>query len=106
LGRAHHALGDPSSARLEQDAARKTVTQLGAAAPVRSTSDLLSGREVQVLTLVAEGRTNRDVARVLSISEKTVERHVSNIFGKLGVESRTAAAAFAYRHGIVHGASE
>ncbi|HEY5880007.1 MAG TPA: response regulator transcription factor [Nakamurella sp.] len=61
----------------------------------------LSEREAQVLRLIAAGNTNRDIARTLVISEKTVARHVSNIFGKLGVGNRSAAAAFAHRQGLV-----
>jgi DNA-binding NarL/FixJ family response regulator len=53
-----------------------------------------------VLRLVVEGRTNRDIAGVLYLSEKTVARHLSNIFAKIGVSSRAAATAFALREGI------
>ena len=61
----------------------------------------LSGREVQVLALVATGMTNREIATDLVISEKTVARHVSNIFTKIGVSSRAAATAYAYEHGLL-----
>jgi DNA-binding NarL/FixJ family response regulator len=61
----------------------------------------LSPREVEVLRLVATGATNREVADRLVISEKTVARHVSNIFAKLGVTSRSAATAYAFRHQLV-----
>jgi DNA-binding NarL/FixJ family response regulator len=61
----------------------------------------LTDREVEVLGLVATGRTNRGVADTLGISEKTVARHVANIFGKLGVSTRTAATAYAHRKGLV-----
>jgi DNA-binding NarL/FixJ family response regulator len=61
----------------------------------------LSEREVQVLQLVAAGKTNRSIADDLFISEKTVARHVSNIFNKLGVSSRAAATAYAYQRHIV-----
>lgn len=61
----------------------------------------LSEREAQDLRLIAAGNTNRDIAGTLFISEKTVARHVSNIFGKLGVANRSAAAAFAHRHGLI-----
>jgi DNA-binding NarL/FixJ family response regulator len=54
-----------------------------------------------VLALVAEGKTNRAIAGELFISEKTVARHVSNIFGKLGLSSRAEATAYAYQHGLV-----
>lgn len=60
----------------------------------------LTEREVEVLAVVARGRSNREVAATLGISEKTVARHLSNIFGKLGLSTRTAAAAFAYEHGL------
>ena len=60
----------------------------------------LTGREVQVLELIAAGRTNRQIAESLFISERTVARHVSNIFTKLGLSSRSAATAYAYQHGL------
>ena len=60
----------------------------------------MTDREVEVLRLVATGCTNRDVAAMLFISERTVHRHLSNIYTKLGVSSRTAATAFAFDHGI------
>jgi DNA-binding NarL/FixJ family response regulator len=60
----------------------------------------LTGREVEVLRLVAEGKTNREIADALVLSHKTVKRHLDNIFNKLGVSSRTAATAFALRTGI------
>ena len=61
----------------------------------------LTGREVEVLRLLAAGRTNREIAGELVISERTVDRHVSNVFSKLDVQSRSAATAYAYEHGIV-----
>jgi DNA-binding NarL/FixJ family response regulator len=61
----------------------------------------LSPRELEVVRLVAAGRSNQAIAAELVLSEKTVARHLSNIFGKLGVTSRTAAAAYAYEHGLV-----
>ena len=104
--------GDRDTADLELEAARATFEQLGAApdlarlesltraeAPVAATP--LSAREVQVLRLVASGKTNRAIAGALGISEKTVARHVSNIFTKLGVSSRAAATAYAYQHDLV-----
>ena len=61
----------------------------------------LSPREHEVLTLVAAGKTNRAIAGELFISEKTVARHLSNIFTKLGLSSRAEATAYAYKHGLV-----
>ena len=61
----------------------------------------LSDREVEVLALVATGMTNREIGSQLVISEKTVARHMSNIFTKIGVSSRAAATAYAYEHGVV-----
>jgi DNA-binding NarL/FixJ family response regulator len=61
----------------------------------------LTARECEVIRLVAAGRTNREIAGELTISEHTVARHLQNIFVKLGVSSRAAATAYAYEHGIV-----
>jgi DNA-binding NarL/FixJ family response regulator len=61
----------------------------------------LTERELQVLRLIASGKTNKAIARELSLSEKTVDRHVSNIFAKTDVNSRAAATAFAYEHKLV-----
>jgi DNA-binding NarL/FixJ family response regulator len=61
----------------------------------------LSARECEVLALVAQGHTNRAIAAKLFLSEKTVARHLSNIFAKLGVSSRAAATGYAYEHGLV-----
>jgi len=112
LANAYHSLGDDDAAQLELDAARAVFAQLGARMDVERI-DLarrpvqlpagLSEREAEVLRLVAAGRTNREIADVLFISERTVHRHVSNIFVKLGVTSRTAAAAFAFEHELVLG---
>lgn len=100
--------GDEDGRRLEVDAARKLFTQLNAGASMaRLTSTPgrgarpqagLSERERQVLQLLAAGKANRAIAEELFISEKTVARHVSNIFDKLGVSSRSAATAWAYQH--------
>jgi DNA-binding NarL/FixJ family response regulator len=103
-------LGDTDTATMEIQAARKIFEQLGAVPDLAKTEDLLrppapagglTGREVQILALVAEGKTNRAIATELFISEKTVARHVSNIFTKLGLSSRSAATAYAYQHGLV-----
>ena len=61
----------------------------------------MTAREAQVLRLVASGKTNRAIAGDLFLSEKTVARHVSNIFTKLGLSSRSAATRYAYEHGLV-----
>jgi len=105
------ALGDDDSAAMELDAARWVFDQLGAAPDLARVAELsppargappgrLTEREAEVLKLVARGRTNRDVAAELFISDKTVARHLSNIFAKLGLSSRAAATAWAYEHGL------
>lgn len=110
IGAACEALGDADTAALERDAARRTFERLGAAPDLERLSARqrragppggLSDRELEVLRLVAGGATNRAVAGELSISERTVERHLSNIYVKLGVSSRTAAAAWAYEHHVI-----
>lgn len=109
---ASRQLGDDDSADLELEAARQAFKQLGAAPDLARTQDLaqrkapeasggLSAREVQVLRLLATGKTNRAIADELFISEKTVARHVSNIFTKLGLSSRAAATAYAFKHHLV-----
>jgi DNA-binding CsgD family transcriptional regulator len=106
------ALGDEDSAALELEAARGVFEQLGAAPDVaRVDSHALSAaaagthglspRELEVLRLVATGKTNREIASALVVSEHTVARHVQNILAKLRVSSRTAASAFAYEHDLV-----
>jgi DNA-binding CsgD family transcriptional regulator/tetratricopeptide (TPR) repeat protein len=108
-GRALRAMGDEDSATGELALARSTFARLGAAPGVQEIDMLLgrsrpaglTEREVEVLRLVAEGRSNPDIARVLVLSRKTVERHLSNIFIKLDVPSRTAAAAYAHEHGLM-----
>jgi DNA-binding NarL/FixJ family response regulator len=108
---AHRLLGDTDSAAMDLDAAVRVFAQLGATtdiaridakvgqdAPART--DALTPREVEVLRLIATGKTNRSIAAGLGISEKTVARHVSNIFMKLGLSSRAAATAYAYEHDL------
>jgi DNA-binding NarL/FixJ family response regulator len=96
---------------MELDAARQVFARLGAIPDLIRTDTLvrkpsvpdvagLSPREVEVLRLVAAGETNQAIAAELVISDRTVARHVSNIFTKLGVGTRTAAAAYAFEHGI------
>ena len=108
ISRACRALGDGDAATMEEDAARDTFARLGAApdlarleAPAAPARHGLTERELEVLRLVASGAGNRAIAAELVLSEKTVERHLSNIFAKVGVSSRTAATAFAYEHGLV-----
>jgi ATP/maltotriose-dependent transcriptional regulator MalT len=109
VARALRELGDEDSATTECAAARRAFAEVGAA-PAATEVDRLLGRarpaglterELEVLKLVAEGRSNPDIARVLVLSHKTVERHLSNIFTKLDVPSRTAAAAYAHEHGLM-----
>jgi DNA-binding CsgD family transcriptional regulator len=109
LADAYRALGDGDAANLELDAAAAAFEQLGATldatrvAAARGRGELpggLSAREAEVLALVAAGRTNREIAGTLVLSPKTVARHLANIFAKLGVTSRTQAAAWAYEHGL------
>jgi DNA-binding CsgD family transcriptional regulator len=110
LARACSALGDADGAAMELDAARATFERLGAAPDLarldggargaRAAKHGLTKRELEVLAWLATGRTNRSIAGSLSISEKTVARHVSNIYAKLGVSSRAAATAYAYEHGL------
>jgi DNA-binding CsgD family transcriptional regulator len=105
LAAACRELGDDETAALERDAARATFVRLGAAPELdHEMSDArshgLTARELEVLPLLATGLSNRAIARRLFISEKTVARHVSNIFGKLGLSSRAAATAWAYQHGL------
>lgn len=109
LARAHQALGNGDAAELELDAAAAEFERLGAQLDLDRLAALRSGparpagltpREVEVLQRVAEGKTNREVAEALFLSEKTVARHLSNIFTKLDVSSRTAAAAYAFEHDL------
>jgi DNA-binding CsgD family transcriptional regulator len=106
LAQAYRALDDNDAAERERTAARACFERLGARADLAtfeppSAPGGLSGREVEVLRLIAAGKTNRDIAGALFLSEKTIARHVSNIFDKLGVPSRSAATAYAFEHGIV-----
>lgn len=103
------ALGDHDAASMEFDAARRVFLRLGAAPDVARVDELLgaqtapglTAREMQVIRLLARGETNRSIARTLAISERTVDRHVANIFTKLDLSSRAAATAYAYEHGLV-----
>jgi DNA-binding NarL/FixJ family response regulator len=110
-GLACSALGDDETAALELDAARAAYVQLGAASDLArlrargegAAADThgLTEREIEVLKHLAAGETNKAIAAKLVLSERTVDRHVSNIFAKLGVSSRAAATAHAYEHQLL-----
>ena len=110
LGRALRLLGDERSAVVELEAALTELAALGAETDRHEVARLLTAeahpggltaREVEVLQLVTTGLGNGQIAERLTLSEKTVARHLSNIFTKLDVSSRTAAAAYAFEHGLV-----
>lgn len=114
MGLACRSLGDNEGAEMEFAAARRVFARLEASRDLASVDDLLrsprseppgatplTARELQVIRLIAAGRTNRDIAAALAISARTVDRHVSNILTKLGLQSRSAATAYAYEHGLV-----
>jgi DNA-binding CsgD family transcriptional regulator len=110
LGLACRAVGDEDAAQLELESARSTFVRLGARPDLQRAEELLrpaevagplSAREIEVLRLVAAGKTNHAIATELFVSERTVHRHVSNIFDKLGVRSRAAAATYAIQHHLV-----
>jgi DNA-binding CsgD family transcriptional regulator len=113
---ASRTVGDDDTADLELDAARGLFETLGAIGEMARVEKLagrsgskgssgatspLTARELEVLSLVATGKTNRAIADALRLSEKTVARHISNIFTKLGLSNRAAATAYAYRKGLV-----
>jgi DNA-binding NarL/FixJ family response regulator len=114
LARACGALGDEDAASVELQAARDAFAALGAAPDVERLDEVLARdvgadrphgltpRELEVLRLVASGATNRAIATDLVLSERTVDRHVSNILAKLRVPTRAAATAYAYEHRLVH----
>ncbi len=112
VGLGCRAAGDEDTAAWELDAARGVFDRLGAgpdvarvdsltASPQAATAHGLTQRELQVLRLVARGATNRSIAAELVLSDRTIDRHVSNIFAKLRVSSRAAATAYAYEHDLV-----
>ncbi len=112
VGLACRKLGDVEAATMELDAARSVFARLGATPDLArlealarrdaaATAHGLTERELQVLRLLATGTTNRAIAGELFVAEKTVDRHVSNIFAKLGVSSRAAATAYAYQHRLI-----
>jgi DNA-binding NarL/FixJ family response regulator len=111
LARGLRQLGDEDTAEMELDAAAHIFRTLGATpdltrleglrGPAPATDGGLTQRELEVLRLVATGMTNREIAEELVLSEKTVARHVSNIFAKVGLSTRAAATAYAYEHDLV-----
>jgi DNA-binding CsgD family transcriptional regulator len=110
LGTAYRRLGDEDGAELALSAALAGFERLGAELERARTAELLgvrprpaglTVRELEVLRLVARGASNREIADELCLSVKTVARHLNNIFCKLNVSSRTAASAFAHRHGLI-----
>jgi DNA-binding CsgD family transcriptional regulator len=112
IGIAYRELGDDEGGQLELDAARAIYESLGAISDLRRIEVLtrhepnvrthrLSARELEVLRSIASGMTNKAIAGKLFVSERTVDRHVSNILAKLGVSSRAAATAFGYEHELL-----
>jgi DNA-binding NarL/FixJ family response regulator len=112
IAKACRMVGDEETAVLELDAASDAFASLGAAPALACADALAHGtasgsdhgltkRELEVLRHVAAGRSNKTIARDLALSNRTIERHLSNIFDKLAVSSRSAATAFAYRHGLI-----
>ena len=112
MGLACRSSGDEAGAQMELEAARSVFRELAAGPDLASVEALtphaahratggLTARELEVLMSLATGRTNRAIATELSISEKTVATHVSSIFTKLGLSSRSAATAYAYAHHLV-----
>jgi ATP/maltotriose-dependent transcriptional regulator MalT len=110
IGLACRELGDEDAAAMELDGARTVLAGLGAGpdldrldrlAGAASATGGLTGRELEVLRLVAAGETNHAIASRLHLADKTVHRHVSNIYAKLGVSSRAGATAYAYQHHLV-----
>jgi DNA-binding NarL/FixJ family response regulator len=100
LAEAYRALGDEVSATAEVARAEATYERLGAHRLAQELPDGLTRRECEVLTLVADGRSNRQIGEALFISDRTVARHLTNIFTKIGVSSRTQAARYAMDRGM------
>lgn len=112
IGQACQQLGDHVASAFEFDAARQFFQRVSAQPDIAQVDELrqpkrmsgshaLSAREMQVIELVAKGKTNREIARQLSISERTVDRHVSNILLKLNLPTRSAATAYAYQNDLI-----
>jgi DNA-binding NarL/FixJ family response regulator len=116
LALACRAVGDTDTATMELDAARSIFSSLGATPDVKWVRSLVDApanlpdgvtpREAEVLALVAEGLTNRQVASRLTISEKTVASHLAHVFTKVGLQSRAAATAYAISHGLTRSPTE
>ena len=100
LAEAYRAVGDQESAATERALAVAAYERLGARMPATEAPDGLTARECEVLALVAEGRSNVQIGEALFISDRTVARHLTNIFHKINVESRTQAARYAIDHGM------
>jgi DNA-binding NarL/FixJ family response regulator len=104
-------LGDVETAMIERQTARQVFERLGAATDLDRLDDTAPGatppatalteRELDVVRLVAAGHTNREIARRLVVSDKTVARHLHNVFTKLDLPNRAAATAYAYEHGLL-----
>jgi DNA-binding NarL/FixJ family response regulator len=111
LGQAQRETGDDDAANLSFATARTLFEQIGASLDARGIASArrperpcgLTEREVEVLCLIADGRTNKEIAAQLHLSAKTVSRHLTNIFNKIGVTSRAAATAFAFEHRLITG---
>jgi DNA-binding NarL/FixJ family response regulator len=103
LADAYRALGDDASASAERARAEATFHQLGAHPTAAPLPGGLTRRECEVLALVADGRSNREIGQQLFISDRTVARHLTNIFHKIGVASRTQATRYAIDHGLTAG---
>lgn len=101
LARALAELGDADGAAREEAAAQACFDKLGVTVPREGTTAGLTARELEVIRLLASGKSNRAIAETLVLSPKTVARHLSNIFAKTGTTSRSAATAFAYDHGLM-----
>ena len=109
LGEALARSGDEHGASLERDAAAAALTRLGVISPGAPRAvplpDGITRREAEILGLVAQGLTNREVADALVLSERTVARHLANLYTKIDVTTRTAATTYAHHHGLAGSSS-